>query len=168
STGLTPASSSTRRKPCSTIGWSSMIRTLVILADLHTKKYSAEYARVAIRRVPRLCAHSQISSTFASCDFYIYQMLRADRAPAQCPLRRSPRCSLCRLTLRVAKIVAKRSRRHNFRISVGDVLPTNLATAPGYIGNRFCLIFPRELVEQLSFGSHEAEEPRSRFHCACK
>src|SRR5262249_57796525 len=77
-------------------------------------------------------------------------------------------CSLCCLTLRVAKIVAKRSRRHNFRISVGDVLPTNLATAPGYIGKRFCLIFPRELIEQLSFGSHEAEEPRSRFHCACK
>ena len=59
--------------------------------------------------------------------------------------------------------MAKRSRRHNFRISVGDVLPTNLATAPGYIGKRFCLIFPPELVEQLSFGSHDAEEPRSRF-----
>src|SRR5262245_39427284 len=135
-----------------------MIRTRVIPANLHTKKYSVGRAPFAIRRAPRLCAHSPISSTFASFA----------KASAQCPLRRSPRCSLCCLTLRVAKIVAKRSRRHNFRISVGDVLPTNLATAPGYIGKRFCLIFPPELVEQLSFGSHEAEGPRSRFHCACK
>src|SRR5262249_33771280 len=87
---LTPASSSTRRNPCSTIGWSSMIRTLVILADLHTKKYSGGHASRSV--FCRDCA--RIRQYHPRCfvrEFYIYEMLRA-RAPAQCPLRRSLRC----------------------------------------------------------------------------